>query len=521
MQAKKTALKVLIADGDPAALKALMRIVAGMGFEPHPAASDQEAVGLIQDQPFDLVLVGLETAGGGGLEMVRRLREAAPDLPLIAATSQPEAYSHAEAVQAGSTDLIVAPGQEADLAAKIERALKEQRLARRQEVLTDKMGRLVDVSRDMISELDFDRLFNLVIEKTSEIMEAERSSLFIVDRETNELWTKVAMGVDEIRLPMGQGVSGYVAASGETIRVADAWELEIFDRTWDIKHNFRTRAMLCMPVRNRDQETIGVIQVINKQGDREFDQEDEFLLSALSSQVAIALENSALIEELKTSFESFIRTLSATVDARHPLTAGHSERVTIYSQIIGQQLGLGEEQMEALKYSALLHDIGKLGVPDAVLLKNGRFDDEERRQMNLHSTKSHDILSNIRFPRVLKEVPVFAAAHHERIDGNGYNRGLKGEAIPLAARIMAVADVFDALTSPRDYPKYDGEKMMTHSAMPLAKAVGIIRDETGTAFDPKVVAAFDECLDKLLESQRDGHFPAEYIEAFKETEAGS
>ncbi|MBW2617401.1 MAG: GAF domain-containing protein [Deltaproteobacteria bacterium] len=518
---KKTALKVLIADDDPAALEALVRIVEGMGFEPHPAASDQEALGLIQDQPFDLALAGLEAAGGGGLEMIRRLREAAPDLPLIAATRQPEAYSYAETVGAGSTDLIVRPFGEADLAAKIERALRERRLARRQEILTDKMARLVNISRDLISELDFDRLFNLVIEKTSEIMEAERSSLFIVDGKTDELWTKVAMGVDEIRLPMGQGVSGHVAASGETIRVADAWELEIFDRTWDIKHDFRTRAVLCMPVRNRDQETIGVIQVINKQGDREFDQEDEFLLSALSSQVAIALENSALIDELKTSFESFIRTLSATVDARHPLTAGHSERVTTYSQIIGQQMGLDEEQMEALKYSALLHDIGKLGIPDAVLLKNGRFDDEERRQMNLHSTKSHDILSNIRFPRVLKEVPVFAAAHHERVDGKGYNDGLKDGHIPLAARIMAVADVFDALTSPRDYPKYDGDKMLAHSAMPLAKAVGIIRSDSGTAFDPNVVAVFDECLDKLLESQRGGHFPEAYIEIFQEVEAES
>jgi HD-GYP domain-containing protein (c-di-GMP phosphodiesterase class II) len=313
---------------------------------------------------------------------------------------------------------------------------------------------------------------------------------------------------------MGRGVAGHVADTGETVRVADAWDLDYFDRSWDDKHGFRTRSLICMPVCNRQHEIIGVIQVINKKGYEEFDEEDEHLLTALTSQVAIALENAGLMEEQKASFESFIRTLSATVDARHPLTAGHSDRVTAYSVIIGGQLSLSGDEMEALKYSALLHDIGKLGVPDRVLLKNGPFDSEERTTMNGHASKSREILANIRFPKILLNVPEYAGAHHERLDGHGYTEGLTYREIPQIARILAVADVFDALTSPRDYPKYEGEKIMSHAPMPLAKAVGIIRKDSGTAFDPRVVEAFNSCLPNILESQRGGHFPDEYIEAF-------
>lgn len=156
-----------------------------------------------------------------------------------------------------------------------------------------------------------------------------------------------------------------------------------------------------MPVNNRSGKRIAVIQVINKRGDRIFSDDDENILKSLASQMAIAIENAQLIDELKLSFESSIRTLSATVDARHHLTAGHSERVTEYSLMIARSLGLGPEEWELIKYAGLLHDIGKIGTKDAVLLKSGRLTKAERMEMQKHAAKTKEILDNFHFSKEL------------------------------------------------------------------------------------------------------------------------
>jgi HD-GYP domain-containing protein (c-di-GMP phosphodiesterase class II) len=199
-------------------------------------------------------------------------------------------------------------------------------------------------------------------------------------------------------------------------------------------------------------------------------------------------ENYQLVGQLGQAFESFVRALSTAVDAKHPLTAGHSHRVTEYSIHLGKHLGLSETDLEALKYTALLHDIGKIGVPDAVLTKKGRFSDGERRVMNEHPVWTFKIIDDITLPAKLKDVPTVAASHHEKLDGKGYPYGLKGDKIPLFSRILAVSDVFDALTSLRDYPKYDGSKTLSFDPMPLDKAFGILEKDAGTHFDPDVVS---------------------------------
>jgi len=221
---------------------------------------------------------------------------------------------------------------------------ENKRLLERHKILNEKLSTHLAVSEDLNSELDFDTLFPLIIHKLSEAMKAERTSLYIIDEENNEVWTKAAEQIEEIRLPLGRGICGKVAETGEIINVKDAWDLPYFNREFDIKYNFRTKSMLCMPIHNRSGKRIGIIQVINKVNDGYFDKDDESLLKGLISQVAIALENSFLMDELELSFESSIRTLSATVDARHPLTAGHSLRVTEYALLIAKAMNLRERQ---------------------------------------------------------------------------------------------------------------------------------------------------------------------------------
>jgi len=382
---------------------------------------------------------------------------------------------------------------------------------RTQIALNKKLSTHLAVSADLNSELDFDTLFSLIIHKLSEAMKAERTSLYIIDHEKQEIWTKAAEQVEEIRLPMGVGICGKVAETGEVINTKDAWKLPYFNREFDLKNNFRTKSVLCMPITSRSGKRIGVIQVINKIEGKYFKKDDEKLLNGLVAQVAIALENSFLMDELEASFESSIRTLSATVDAKHPLTAGHSLRVTEYALLIAKEMNLDKTEQETIKYAALLHDIGKIGIKDNVLLKDGPFSPEEREQMNIHPAKTKTILEKFHFPESLKSVPTIAAYHHEKVNGEGYPEALKGDDLPLGSKILAVADVFDALTSPRDYPKYDGSEEMSYKPMPLAKVVSILKKDSGTHFDADIVNIFLSVLPKALDLYRGEHFSDEYI----------
>jgi HD-GYP domain-containing protein (c-di-GMP phosphodiesterase class II) len=373
---------------------------------------------------------------------------------------------------------------------------------------------LIAMASDLTSELDFDRLFPLIIGKVTNAMAAERTSLYVIDWEKREIWTRVAQGIGQIRLPLGEGISGRVAESGEMINVADAWELPYFNRSYDETNQFRTRSVLCIPIKGRRTRHMGVLQVINKKGKHRFDQDDEILIKGLVSQVGIALENSLLVDELKLSFERSISSLSATVDAKHPFTAGHSERVTEYSLLMAGEMGLSQDQCEVLKYASLLHDIGKIGIRDEVLTKNGAFTPEEWKEMQLHPVKTKVILEKFHFPEHLRRVPEIASCHHERINGKGYPAGLQSDAIPLESKIMAVADVFDALTSKRDYPKYAFGEILKDDRMPINKVIAILQGDTGSHFDPIVVDAFQRCLKKALLRYRGEHFPPEYVDDF-------
>ncbi len=380
------------------------------------------------------------------------------------------------------------------------------------EHLKELLASLIAVASDLTSELEFNRLFPMIIGRVTEIMEAERTSLYVIDWEARELWTKVAEGIERICVPLGGGISGRVAETGEIINVADAWELPYFDRSFDRINNFRTRSVLCVPLRSRAGKNVGVLQVINKKGKECFDRGDEVFLKGLASQVSIALENSLLIDELKLTFNSSISTLSSIVDARHPLTAGHSQRVTEYSQLIAKEMHLGENEIEVLRLAALLHDIGKIGISDAILLKNGAFTAEERTEMNTHPSKTRMILEKFHFPRSVLSVSDVACHHHEKVDGSGYPDGLTGNQMPLGSKIIAVADAFDAVTSRRDYPKYAGQTTMGREPMPLMKAISLLQQEAGIHFATEVVSAFLCCLPQALLLYRGDHFTAEYVD---------
>jgi len=510
---------ILVVDDEASIRETVAAIVRSMGFGCQTAADGREALDLIRGNGFDIVLTDVRMAGIDGLELMERARKVRPCLSFVVMTGYGKQYHYSKVVGGGATDFIKKPFTRNELELKLHRILVERttekdrrHLEKERASLNEKLKTLLLVARDLTAELNTDRLIELIIRRVTEILEAERTSLYLIDWDNRQIWTRVAEQVGQIRMPLGLGIAGRVAQTGEAVNVGDAWGLEYFNRDFDARNNFRTRSVLCVPIHNRQHERIGVLQVLNKKNHPLFTNNDVIILEAICSQVAVGLENSFLLDELQISFESSVRTLSATVDAKHLLTAGHSRRVTEYSLLIAREMGVGPQDLEVIKYAALLHDIGKIGIRDEVLMKQGTFTPEERAEMNTHTRRTRDILENFHFPKALRRVPLIASQHHEKINGEGYPDGLAGDVLPLGSRILAVSDVFDALTSRRDYPKYVGEEKLEADPMPLEKVMGILREDAGTHFDPEVVAAFFRCLPKALRMYHGTHFAPEYVD---------
>ncbi len=347
---------------------------------------------------------------------------------------------------------------------------------------------LLDVTRRLMTVTDLDALLRLIADATIAMVEAERATIYIVDRDRKEYWSRVATGsgVGEIRFPLGVGIAGTVATTGETISIPDAYADPRFSPDHDKRTGFTTRNLLTLAMTGHDGAIIGVFQAVNKRSG-EFTVEDEVTLGSLASSAAVAVENAQLVHAQKRLWLSLIETLATTVDARDQQTAGHSKRVTRYAAIIGAEMALSAEDLERLQAAALLHDYGKIAVRDRFLQKPGKLDEAEFAYMKAHAEKTGEFLSYLEFPPDMRDVPLIASQHHERMDGKGYPQGLVGTQIHPGARIVAAADVFDALTAPRYYKP----------AYPLEKTLEIMDGMAGAHLDPAVMAAVHRALPAL------------------------
>jgi putative methionine-R-sulfoxide reductase with GAF domain len=344
------------------------------------------------------------------------------------------------------------------------------------------LARMLGLSHIMVVQTDLGQLLSSIMREAARLVRAERATLYLLNQAAGELISYIAQEaeVHEIRLPVGRGVAGHVAATGRAVNLPNAYASEHFDPSWDRRTGFRTRSMLCVPMRDHAGRITGVLQALNCRAGS-FSEADQSLLTLFASHAAIAIENARLHDDLKLAFRSTIRALSQAVDRRDPRTYGHSQRVTYYAVSMGQAVGLTAAEVEALECAATLHDVGKIAVSDLVLLKEGALNDEEYALMKEHARFTRDILAKCYFTGTLADVPLIAGAHHERLDGSGYPDGLRGDEIPLAARILAVADVFDALTS---------SDRLYRPAMNTRKALAILKTEAGTKLDREVVQTF-------------------------------
>jgi GAF domain-containing protein len=327
----------------------------------------------------------------------------------------------------------------------------------------------------------------LLIEDLKQDTDCDRGSVFLLNEPLGQLESLYTDGANDlhIRLNLKLGIAGLGAVSNQTLLIPDAHADPRFDASFDLRTGYRTRNLLTVPLGNADGEVIGVVQAINKRfGD--FTTEDVETLQSIAAIVGIAIENAQLLEDHDRQFHSILEALAASIDAKDTLTAGHSQKVADIACAIGGLLSYTESELDVLRVAAILHDYGKIGIEDRVLKKAGKLDEDEYAHMKQHASLTYDILARIHFARKYTNVPMIASSHHENIDGSGYPRGFGTKEIPFMAKILAVADVFEALTADRHY----------RPGMSVDAAMGIIESEVGRKFDPNVVSALKTLIAK-------------------------
>ena len=352
---------------------------------------------------------------------------------------------------------------------------------RRIEDKVERLALLSHLSQILNSTLDHKEIRRRAMEAATQLMKAEVGSLLLVDEEERQLYFEVALGdrekeIKTISLNFGEGIAGWVAQHGKPLIVNAPGKDRRFFKGVDERTEFKTRNIICVPVKVK-KKIIGVLEAINKKGKRGFDKEDLSLLTSLADQVAIALDNSRLYQELEEMFFQTADSLADAIEQRDPYTGGHTQRVTLYSQAIAKYLQLKPLERKWLKITSVLHDIGKIGIEDHILKKSTRLSPKEFDLIKHHSDIGAKIIGHI---RQLKEIVPGVKYHHEQINGKGYPDGLRGKDIPILAKIVAVADTYDAMTTDRPYRK----------AMEKEAAIEELKRCSGTQLDKEVVEAF-------------------------------
>ena len=381
---------------------------------------------------------------------------------------------------------------------------------------------LLNVGIALSSVHDLQKLLELILSEARRLTRADAGTLYLV--KADKLVFKVSQcrslterlgepimerQYQSFELPISaESIAGYVALTRKLLNISDVRRIAApspyrYNSSWDERTGYETRSMLVMPMENRDGKIVGVLQLINALNKGKvvpFSGSSERVASSLASQAAVAIENAALAENLQQAHLDTIFRLGVAAEYRDKETANHIKRMSHFSALIARGLGWRAEEVESFSWSSLMHDVGKLGVPDAILQKPGPLTVEERRIMELHSVIGGNILKGSDAP-VLKQARLIALTHHERFDGGGYPRGLKGRKIPLEGRITILADIFDALSSRRVYKE----------ALPENEVIRILEEGRGSFFDPEILALFLERLEEVRGIQsRYGDAPEDF-----------
>ena len=360
----------------------------------------------------------------------------------------------------------------------------------------ERMEALAGVGSVINSSLGLKKVLDEVMDSLIVLMKAERGFLMLKD-ERGDFRVQIARDANNQDLTedvfsISKSIVRQVLERGETVLTTNARTDPRFEQQASVAA-YQLLSILCAPLKVKD-ELIGVIYVDNRAQTGIFSSDELELISMFANQAAVAIDNARLFDGLQASNEELQEAYHATLegwvralDLRDKETEGHTKRVTALTEKLARKMGMDENALVHIQRGALLHDIGKMAIPDGILLKPAALSPEERTLIEMHPVYAYEMLTPIRFLSPALDIPY---CHHEKWDGTGYPRGLSGNTIPLAARIFAVVDVWDALVSDRPYRK----------AMKPEDVKRKLREDSGRHFDPQVVDAFLELDDQTLRS---------------------
>lgn len=349
-----------------------------------------------------------------------------------------------------------------DLSAEVVRVYEEQAL-------------IYSLSSKLGSEMDVESICQKILEEGQSILGVQNISVLLLDLAGNELYTRLSMGRDRraaamFRSKVESGLLGQIFEKGEPVTICD---IEADGR---MVFPYPVRSILCVPLMT-DGRGIGMVIACDKLSREEFWSQELKLMGVFALEAAAAIKKAQLYEEIRGLFIHTVEALASAIDAKDPYTYGHSNRVARFSTAICQELGMSRKEVRQVELAAILHDIGKIATPESILMKPDRLTPEEMERIHEHPARGALILANI---SEFRDVIKWIRHHHEWYDGKGYPDHIAAEEIPVQARVITIADTFDAMTSDRPYRK----------GMPAAEAISIMEEFAGSQFDPHILRIF-------------------------------
>jgi response regulator RpfG family c-di-GMP phosphodiesterase len=478
--------RILVVDDEKVIRDMLADFLGMEGYAVHTAEDGSAALSELSRGHFDLVLSDLKMPRMGGIALLDQMGQIAPDAVTVIMTGFGTVETAIDAMKRGAYDYVLKPFKLDEVVHVVQRGIEKQRMAAENLRLREAVS-LYKVSEAIAASLSLDQVLETVAESCLQEVRADLVSTWLDDGQG---------GFFERQHLVGPGVAdGAALGRIEPEKVLahleqDPQLLEQGDkgrRFFGAPAELPLQSMIAAPLRVQ-KRTLGFVALASFTRGRRFDEGQRKLLSIVASRAAAAIENARLYEDLQATFQQTIEGLAKAIDKMDRYTAGHSDRVATYAVFLALKLGLGTDEIEIVRQSALMHDIGKIGCV-LNLNKPGKLTSDEYEVFKRHPGFGRDILEPIKFLHPL--VPG-VHLHHERWDGRGYPLRLKGPDIPLIARIISVADTYDAMTSDRSYRR----------ALPHEVAVAEIERCSGTQFDPDVAETFTSHLEGYREEQR-------------------
>lgn len=486
------------------------------GFAVLEAEDGAAALSIAAEHLPDLIImdIGLPTTDGIAVTRALKADDHTAQIPVIMLTARSGSEDVVRGLEAGAQEYLGKPFDMTELLARV-RTVHRLTLARKDldhlnaqlevevEVKTRRLQHLYDFMRELNEADSRDRILDLVVERVEGMTGARRISLLLTDAAGENLVCERAVGIDpsvvkQIQIKSIEGIAGHVFRTGKTFAA------KVYGSAGRSGHEYNRDAFLSTPLVSTSLEArediIGVLNVTDKADDAAFTEDEIECIRSIADAAAIALANVIRRGRLQQSVRVLLQTVGHLAEYRDEETTQHLERVSKMARILATELASGgayasdvtDELVEALVQAAPMHDIGKVGIPDDILIKPGKLTDEEFQIMKTHTDIGRRVLSQALDPAhpvpLLQTCIDIAHCHHERYDGTGYPRRIAGEDVPLSARIIALVDAYDAITSHRRYS----------DARPHEVAVDIIRSESGRHFDPVVVEAFLRCREQFI-----------------------